>query len=574
MDKISNESRGLVVKTFSALFALLMIQGLGIMNQPAYAGGTSFSKPVASPMMSGASAPAHVQQKKASTAGTSHAGAARPPENGRAFNNTRSRPSGIHGSFSPARQPSRGGRGGADRPSNRDAANAIRNAAASRASEGRITSITPVVSGRTCVQGFGGSLSDVEFTIHGSRLGASANGRTVNLAGISRQRSLAEARVVSWSDTQIVAVVPYSNRNIHSPGRYLVGLKDGAGHWVSNINQRLAVCPSRMEVTGQITLDNCAAGRDNLRMTVAGLGTRPDRATITPVPGNDFALQYSYRRGITRNTVNLDITPELLGIRCPGGEWSPAHKALRMGFNHARATQDFHYRVPLQTFRTPMSLLASQMRRLLLGTTIHINNYRTYRSRGSNMQLSAALGGGSRNLGILPVTFGPRTYYINDINLNAIGVTPTTSGLKVTFGFEDAGMEFIGTCSDDAGCIIGAPDVQATVSVDVFLTLERYLSHGVPPSISLGTVRVVAHPHAQADGVCLAIDFMCEAFTSYQQRLKNAIESALTRELDNTRVRDLVANALRPTLAGLHIGRVNSAGVEGSDFVIRYLPAE
>jgi len=218
------------------------------------------------------------------------------------------------------------------------------------------------------------------------------------------------------------------------------------------------------------------------------------------------------------------------------------------------------------------------MRTAFNGTRIRLNNYNPATHRkvewDSSIHLSDALGGGEQSLNILPVKTGPRTYYINDINLAGIGVRPAGNELKVSLNFETRGTEFIGTCFNDLGCIAGAPDVQANVSVDVFLTLERYYSRGAPLSISYGRVRVVANPSAQADGVCLAIDALCEAFTHYKQQIKQAIEVNLYNQLNTANVRDQVANALRSTLGALHIGRVNSAGVEGSSFIIRYLPTE
>ena len=168
----------------------------------------------------------------------------------------------------------------------------------------------------------------------------------------------------------------------------------------------------------------------------------------------------------------------------------------------------------------------------------------------------------------------PAPTYINDVNLDDIRVTPVGSELKITLSFEGDGMEFIGQCKDDAGCIAGAPDVEARFVIDVYVALERYVRPGDSPSISYGPVRVVATPNVQADGFCLAIDGLCNLFTKYKQRIKKTIEKSLYDELNTARVRDQVANALSSTLSGLPIARINSAGVEGGNFVIRYIPVE
>jgi hypothetical protein len=144
--------------------------------------------------------------------------------------------------------------------------------------------------------------------------------------------------------------------------------------------------------------------------------------------------------------------------------------------------------------------------------------------------------------------------------------------------FENRGVEFRGHCratnvGEELSCALGAPDVDATLQVDIFLTLDRYYSRAAPLSISFTDIRVEAHPNAQARGFCEAID-VCNLFTNYKQRIKEAVETSLLAALNTRSVRDNVANALRPTLRGFNIGRVNSARVEGSQFVIMYLPVE
>lgn len=466
-----------------------------------------------------------------------------------------------------------------DRPSNRDAVNAVREAMAARASRASIRRVIPAERGYVCVSDSGDSRA--EFVIHGSRFGASAAGRRVVLATLIRKTVVATATIVSWSDSRIVARLPYHHASIRDGQSYLVGLQNSSNRWVSNISREIRICPDYVQLSGRIELQHCAAGLRNVRLGVSVDGRRLPDVRVEAVPGNDFVMQYSTRLR-AQPLMNVQLTPKLVDISCPGGEWTPVNKSFRLGFQRSVARQDFAYRVELQRFSIPMTAVAGLVQNAFRGTSMRINNYdaasRSRRSNDTRLSLSDALGGTDRIYDIAPVTQGPRSYYINDINLNNIQVRATRSGLKVTLGFENAGVEFKGHCrpgnpGERINCALGAPDVDATLSVDIFLTLDRYYSRSAPLSISFTDIRVEAHPNARARGFCGAID-ICNLFTNYKQRIREAVEVNLQAALDTGAVRDNVANALRPTLRGFNIGRVNSARVEGSQFVIMYLPAE
>lgn len=240
--------------------------------------------------------------------------------------------------------------------------------------------------------------------------------------------------------------------------------------------------------------------------------------------------------------------------------------------------QPFEFRVGVQTRRIPLRVVSGLLRGAFNGTAVHINNYNPatgrVRENDSFVRLSEDLGGLEMRFNILPAETGPRRYYINDINLASVHVSPVGHELRVRMTFEDAGTEFIGTCGQDgfdAGCIAGAPDVQASIVVDIFSTLERYYSRSAPVSLGFGGVRVVATPNAQADGLCLAFDFPCTLVNDYHALIKDIIEVNFTAALDTTRVRDDVANALLPALRDLRIGTVQSVRIEGTNLVLTYL---
>jgi hypothetical protein len=47
--------------------------------------------------------------------------------------------------------------------------------------------------------------------------------------------------VSAWSDTRITATLPNDAR-ITDGQSYYIGLKSGAGHWISNIDRRITTC--------------------------------------------------------------------------------------------------------------------------------------------------------------------------------------------------------------------------------------------------------------------------------------------------------------------------------------------
>ena len=482
--------------------------------------------------------------------------------------------------ISPAVIPSPGGgigvgSGRADRPSNRDAVAAIREAAAARAQRAIIASIH---QGEVCaVQS---SRSDSGFAIRGSRFGTAAAGRKLMLVSQIRHRAVAEIEVLSWSDTLIRARIPYPNTRIHDGQAYVLGIQDAHGRWVSNLNRQIHICPNQVQVSGQIALHNCAAGMSNLRVGLNVDGRVLRDLQVSAVPGNDFVMQYRATLP-AQDTMRVQLTLKLVGVSCPGGQWTPLNRMLNLGYRRFRATQDFEYRVEQNRFSLPMRAVAGLIRDAFNGTTMRINNFdpatRRHRANDTQLVLSAALGGSTQTFNIPAVVQDPREYYINNINLDNIQVAPTRDGLKVTLDFENNGVEFRGFCRPSSpgeriNCALGAPDVQASLSVDIYLRLARYYSRGAPLSVSFSNVRVEAHPNAQASGFCEAID-ICNAFTDYKRLIRESVERSLLAALDTRRVRDDVANALRPSLTGFGIGAINAVRVEGNYLVIEYLPA-
>jgi hypothetical protein len=417
-----------------------------------------------------------------------------------------------------------------------------------------------------------------DITITGRNFGAEAGAqRLMFMSPVRLTPIIAVNSVYSWSDGRITAQLPGPSY-AHPGQRYVVAIVDEHNNPISNTTREIRVCPTQFTAVGDIRITNCGAGAGNVRVRAFREGRQIGTTMGQGVPGNDFAFRYVMNLPPSTSSDEVELRPELTGITCTGGAWVPERGVVRLSYDQSRATRAFEFRVGMETRRIPMSLLAGLVQNAFDGTQVRINNYNpaTQRTRENDsfVRLSDALGGTERRFNIGPAVTGPRKYYINDINLADIRVLPAGDELRVAMVFESNGMELIGSCGQDgfdAGCVAGAPDVQARIAVDIFFTLDRYYSRAAPISLSFSRVRVVPNVNAQADGLCLAVDFLCSAINDYRTLIRNIVESNFVNVLDTPAMRDQVAVALLPTLSDLNIGTLNSVRIEGNNLVLAYL---
>ncbi len=451
----------------------------------------------------------------------------------------------------------------------RGAADEIRDAAAGFANRPTIDRVADY-QGLSCARR--------DFVVTGRNFGSSAGSRRVMLMSVGRHTPIrAASSIYNWSDGRITAQLP--EPSYAQPGqRYVVAIVDPHNNPLSNTTREIRVCPNVLTVSGDIRITNCGAGPGNVRVKAYRGGRHVRTVSGQGVPGNDFAIRYQMDLPPSNTESEVELRPELTGITCTGGGWMPDHNTVRLDYDHARVTQGFEYRVGMETRRIAMSIVSGLVQDAFRGTAIRINNYdpTTHRIRENDsfVRLSDALGGTERRFNIGPAVSGPRKYYINDINLASTRVLPAGNELRVAMVFESNGTELIGTCGQDgfdAGCVAGAPDVEARIAVDIYFTLDRYYSHAAPISLSFSRVRVVPNVDAQADGLCLALDFLCSAINDYRGLIRTVVQQSFMNVLDTTAVRDEIARALLPSLRGLRIGTLNSVRIEGGDLVLAYL---
>jgi len=471
------------------------------------------------------------------------------------------------------------GMGGGGRYATPQMIDEIRTAAAGIATRPNITSVHGDQYGVTCSTG--------DFRVVGTNFGGSQGSRRLVLA--RRDVAVAEATVRSWSDTLIEAA--FAAHPAISPGvAYNVGLQDERGQWISNIDRQVLVCPE-LEIAGTIRIENCGAGPDNIVLEVRD-GRNVWPVSVTAVPGNDFLFQY---RSPLPRAQGYSLHSRLTGIECRGGVWTPEMPLpFTASYGQPQLRRDLQFAVPARELRLPLTTVAGLVRNAFRGLVVHLNNFDPAtggeRANDSYVRLPERLGGGQWQLPLFPVRTGPRTYYVNDVNLQSTTVRATDTGLRVQLDFEsdnNAGrMELVGVCRDDAGCIVGAPDVDLSLRVFIDLALARHFVSGTGHTVSFSDVSVTAEPTTVVNGVCQlnwcalvgaplpiseCVFDVCDLVTSYRSTIRRVVEDSIRNALDTQDVRNRIGRAIREELTRLGVGSLTGVRIEGSNLVLTYL---
>jgi hypothetical protein len=98
--------------------------------------------------------------------------------------------------------------------------------------DGSLAAIITGCEPRACIN------EGAAFTVRGARFGAQQGARHARLGGHGISVTLP---VRSWSDERIVVQLP-DDRRIEHGQWYYVGIQDGQGQWISNIDKNIDVC--------------------------------------------------------------------------------------------------------------------------------------------------------------------------------------------------------------------------------------------------------------------------------------------------------------------------------------------
>ena len=225
--------------------------------------------------------------------------------------------------------------------------------------------------------------------------------------------------------------------------------------------------------------------------------------------------------------------------------------------------------------RLPLSLLLPLIDGAFAGTTLRLHNYGPRHGNSwhaplaSSLALGARLGGRSQAFTIDEFRNGSFRYYVNDINMSRLAFSRAGGAIRLTLDFESRGTELKGRCAGGVfRCPVGsddtAPDIQingGSVTLDLFPA-----AHG--NSVAFNRVTSAFNGRIQAGGICRSFGDLCDRFTHYKARIRDAIQGAAGSMLAGATVKDLLATRLRPELDRAGVGNVVSAFLEGDNLVV------
>lgn len=386
-------------------------------------------------------------------------------------------------------------------------------------------------------------------TLTGRNFGDKQYHHNLVLQGPRGEFVQAVSRIHHWSATRIDAEMPAAAA-VRPDQRYQVAIQDPQRRTVA-VSPAVQVCVDKFTVAGDIRLANCNVTARNLSIEVRRNGNYIATARIVSNPTDDFSYRYISEVSAVPGRYELVARA---GPVCPGGVWTPERHYFAMDFVRHRASPAFEYRVNLVEHSVSMLTLADVVDGMLRQMRVRLNNFDAntrWRKWGdSYIRFPEALVPAPANeirLEIEPAVNGPRQYFINDVNLSSVRVYPSGRDLRVELKFENEGMELIGDCRNDLGCLVGAPDVELDLKIDIYLTLDRHRNR--PDGrwdLSFSRVNIVTNVNAQADGLCLVFDYICTAVNDYRALIRETVERNLRAQIDTPALRNQVGRALRP----------------------------
>jgi hypothetical protein len=280
------------------------------------------------------------------------------------------------------------------------------------------------------------------------------------------------------------------------------------------------------------------------------------------------------------HTLRVALTPAIQR-ECAGGNWLPEeHRfSIASGFTTV-SRMNFRYQRNFTNRTIFGSVITGQVQRLFNGTQMRINNLGPQHGTSNHLpndsviRFPASLDGREIRFNIPEFKSGPYRYYVQDINLRLVTTQIEGEFFRLTLHLEGSGPEFRGFCvTGNVLCLPGrddaAPDVQWSNDPRVEVLLRPIAREG---SITFGEVQVRVRGDIQARGICSAID-VCHLATNYDREIQRAIQNSFRAFLNQTSIRRMVAQAIRPALDGLGIGHVMTAELRNGQLVLSFLPA-
>jgi hypothetical protein len=330
---------------------------------------------------------------------------------------------------------------------------------------------------------------------------------------------------------------------------------------------------------------------------VTGCATTPDRISITATGAAQSAtVRASLISGVWRYSItNLargtyTVRPQLDAGVCPYGTWMPVSRVAsspQVATNPIATGVSFTYAAPTAITRVPAPLVAAWLNGALAGAQLRLDNYGPQHGQSFHEPNASYVRWAGATLpfdipeiqydldacGPCP-DFGQARFYVNDVNLQSLGASWSSPAFTIDASFESAGREvkgyrtndswfdYLDVVSDNQMPDANIDDARISVRLTPVADAQGRLTYALYGSPSFtGTV--------QATGICdiFGVD-ICDFVTNYKDRIDGHIEGSLSGLLGSSTARAAVGDALRPVLAGLGIGVLRGAYVEGDTIVL------
>jgi hypothetical protein len=320
-------------------------------------------------------------------------------------------------------------------------------------------------------------------------------------------------------------------------------------------------------ISGVVRLTNCKARVSDVAIKAGAKAVSPERDANSP-----SVLRYRIS-GLAKG--RHQVIPLLPSGTCEGGAWNPASRTVRLNAGQSIGGQDFEYRGALHSKRISWAVLASLIEQVFRGTTLHLNNYGPrhqqtwHKADDSFIRLGADVGGSELHFDVPEVVGAAgRRYYLNDLNLSRLAVSPERDAVRLLLELESRGAAVKGRCTDDFTCFGAVDDAAPDFEIDNgWLELRLVPAANAGGTLTYGPVRAGFFITVESRGVSELADGLVE------QQVRAAVEAGARRALAQASLRDRVAAALRPTLEAMQIATVAGAHMDGEDLVVEY-PAQ
>lgn len=234
------------------------------------------------------------------------------------------------------------------------------------------------------------------------------------------------------------------------------------------------------------------------------------------------------------------------------------------------------------TRRVPAGVVSTIVNSGLQSSKIHLNSYGPRHGNSYHKPDSSYVNlyGFKKTFSLPEQSFRVLTnlyiYNVSNVNSTSMRLTPDGNHFELAIDFESSGSEIKGMCRRKkvfggwANCIIGsdkgAPDINwKSPSVKVNLVPQVYNG-----GIVLKATDVTVGGEFQANGICNIGRDICNQFTSYKSRIKNAVASAVMTQMNSTSVKQQMAQATKQGLSQLGMSSIQGVSMSNGYLNVRY----